>query len=101
MNSRSQNMFDPEFYPTDHKVLDQIDIDVLDKIVFEPQAGKGNIVDYVKTKGAFRIIGCEKHPELREILKAKCEIIGTDSFLITSDQISHVHLIIMNPPFSN
>jgi len=99
--SNSQNMFDSEFYPTDHKILDQIDIDVVGKIVFEPQAGKGNIVDYVKSKGALRVIGCEKHPELREILKAKCQIIGTDSFLISSDQISHVHLIIMNPPFSN
>lgn len=100
MNS-SQNMFDPEFYPTDHKILDQIDIDVNGKIVFEPQAGKGNIVDYVKAKGALRVIGCEKHPELREILKAKCQVIGTDSFQITSEKISHVHLIIMNPPFSN
>ena len=33
--------------------------------------------------------------------KKRCRIIANDCFEVTSDQISHVDYIIMNPPFSN
>ncbi len=94
-------MFDKEFYPTNRETLQMMPIDCAEKTVLEPQAGKGDIVDYLYENGAKKVIAVEKNDNLRKIIEAKCQVIGSDFFDITKEQISHVQLIVMNPPFSN
>lgn len=94
-------MFNKDFFPTPENVIAQItwDLDFNNKTVFEPSAGKGDIVDYCIKSGA-KVIACEIEQSLRTILQSKCKIIGEDFLKVTSDMISHVDYIIMNPPFS-
>jgi hypothetical protein len=98
-------MFDQEFFPTSSELLQDVisyfGCNLSGKVVYDPQGGKGNIVDFAINEGASDVISCELHPDLRAILKTKCTVIGRDSSSITSDQISHVDVILMNPPFSN
>lgn len=94
-------MFNSEFYPTPESVLEMMGIDCINKTVLEPSAGKGDIVDYCKKWGAKEVLACEIHPELRQIVSTKANVIGTDFFKINAEEISHVELIVMNPPFSN
>jgi predicted RNA methylase len=94
-------MFNKEFYPTLEETLDQMQIDCIGKIVYEPQAGKGDIVDYCIFHGAKEVIASEVNEDLRSILKTKCKLIGKDSFDVDAKDIAHVDQIIMNPPFSN
>lgn len=95
-------MFGNDFFPTPDHVLDQmlLGIDVKNKIILEPSAGKGNIVCRLQADGANEVLAIEKDPELRKILESKCRVIGTDFLQTQSDVISHIDLIIMNPPFS-
>jgi len=37
---------------------------------------------------------------LRAIIKTKCKVLESDFLTVTSDQISHISAIVMNPPFS-
>lgn len=95
-------MFGNDFFPTPDHVLDQmlLGIDVKNKIILEPSAGKGNIVSRLQADGAKEVLAIEKDPELRKILESKCKVIGTEFLQTQSDAISHIDLIIMNPPFS-
>jgi hypothetical protein len=70
------------------------------KIILDPQGGKGNIIDYCKNFGASDLLGCEINEDLKKILQTKCKVIASDFLTVTSDQISHINYIIMNPPFS-
>lgn len=94
-------MFNADFYPTPPEVIAQMtwDLDLKDKNVLEPSAGKGDIVDSCIGSGAF-LLACEKEENLRAILQSKCKVIADDFLGVTSDMISHVDYIIMNPPFS-
>ena len=96
------NIFSFDHYPTPSHVIERMlqGVIVKDKVVFEPSAGAGNIVDMVKQHGASRVIACEINDNLRRIVSQKCEVIGSDFLSIGSEQVSHVDLIIMNPPFS-
>ena len=94
-------MFHKEFYPTPENVLDLLGCDFKDKIVYEPHAGKGDIVDYALKNGATKVIASELNDDLRKIVESKCQVIGSDVFDIQKDDISHVDLIVANPPFSN
>lgn len=95
-------MFGIDFYPTKKETIQQMLMDVIvnDKVCFEPEAGSGNIVDYLKEAGAKEVIACEIDSDLRSILDRKCRVIENDFLEVTSDMISHVDLIVMNPPFS-
>src|ERR1700749_504126 len=93
-------MFNKDFFPTPHKVLDEMGIDCFDKIVLEPSAGKGDMVDYLLTNGAKDVIACEKNDDLRKIVASKCKIIENDFLKVSTEQVSHIELIVMNPPFS-
>lgn len=95
-------MFNPDFYPTPDEVIDRMlyGIDLTGKVVLEPSAGKGNIVDYLKAHGAKEVIAAEKNDDLRTIVAGKCRIIGKDFFNLTAIDVSHVDIIVMNPPFS-
>lgn len=96
-------MFDSEFYPTPYSVISYMILpnEVKGKKFLEPQAGKGDIVDYLYEQGAEDVLACETNQNLRKILADKCKLIGIDFFDLRSDQISHVDYIIMNPPYSN
>src|SRR6056297_2293233 len=94
-------MFNKNFYPTPRHVIDQMlfGLEIKDKIILEPSAGKGDIIDVVKEWGG-KVVACEKHPDLASITSQKAhEFIGYDFFEVTSKQVSHIDYIIMNPPF--
>ena len=91
-----------DFYPTPKAVIEQMMLgeNIVGKTVLEPSAGKGDIVDWLKENGAAQVIACEKDPNIRKLLNGKCEIIADDFLTMTSEQVSHVDYIVMNPPFS-
>jgi hypothetical protein len=98
-------MFNPDFYPTPPEVaatmLDPLDL--RGRVVVEPSAGSGNLVQACLERGAAEVLMVEPEPKLRAILAgipADCHLIGNDWLAVTADQISHVDLIVMNPPFS-
>jgi hypothetical protein len=95
-------MFNADFYPTPPNVIEQMCMGVTidGSIVLEPSGGAGHIVDYLKASGAKQVISCEKHNDLRSILMRKCKVISDDFLTVQSSDISHINLIIGNPPFS-
>lgn len=94
-------MFNKDFFPTPPDVIETMLDGVLleGKTVLEPSAGKGNIVDFLQRKGA-EVIACEKNPDLQKIVASKCKLISSDFLTVISSDVSHIDLIIMNPPFS-
>lgn len=97
-----QNLFNQDFYPTPDEVIAQMlsMSDIAGKIILEPQAGKGNIVDYLKQHGAKKVLCCEINRDLQQIVSQKAELIAEDFLTVTSSMISHIDMIVMNPPFS-
>lgn len=95
-------MFNSDFYPTPEAVIFQMmeGENVEGKTILEPSAGSGNIIDWLKNAGAGNILACEIDPRLKHIAAAKGKLIAEDFLTVTSDQVSHVHFIVMNPPFS-
>lgn len=92
-----------DFYPTPTDVINTMMLgeDILGKTILEPSAGGGNIVSWLKDNGAGDVIACEKDETLQKLLAGKCELISDDFLSVTSDQVSHVDYIVMNPPFSD
>ena len=90
-----------DFYPTPVEVINTMMMgeNFIGKTILEPSAGKGNIVDWLKANGAGRVIACEKDENLKKLLTGKCDIIADDFLSVSSEQISHVDYIVMNPPF--
>ncbi len=76
-------------------------LDCKDKVILEPHAGKGNIVDFCKENGAKEVLTMEINKDLQEIIKRKSTLIGDDFFQCKPEQVSHINAIYMNPPFSN
>lgn len=95
-------MFNNNFFPTPAAVIEIMmqGEDIKGKVFLEPSAGKGDIIDYLTDNGAKSVISCEIESELREILKTKSIVICDDFLTLTSDKISHIDYIVMNPPFS-
>ena len=93
----------PDFYPTPVSVIEQMMMgeDFIGKTILEPSAGKGNIVDWLKGHGAGQVIACENDPNNLRLLSGKCDILAEDFLTVTSENVSHIDMIIMNPPFSN
>jgi hypothetical protein len=98
-------MFNPDFYPTPEAVaatmLDPLDL--RGRVVVEPSAGSGNLVQACLERGASEVLMVEPEARLRAILAgipADCRLIGNDWLAVTADQISHADLVVMNPPFS-
>jgi predicted RNA methylase len=98
-------VFNADFYPTPPDVaatmLDPLDL--RGRVVVEPSAGSGNLVQACLERGAAEVLMVEPEPKLRAILAgipADCHLIGNDWLAITAEQVSHVNLIVMNPPFS-
>lgn len=94
-------MFNSDFYPTPDYVLDALGIDCHDKIVLEPSAGKGNIIDWLFQNGASGVMACETNKDLAAICRSKATRFIREDFLqVVPEEISHVDMIVMNPPFS-
>lgn len=94
-------MFHEEFYPTPPEVIQLMQLDCKNKVILEPHAGKGNIVDYCIQNGAKEVLSIEINKDLQHIVKQKSSLIGEDFFMCKPEQISHINAIYMNPPFSN
>lgn len=95
-------MFNPDFFPTPKDVIERMlqNVIVSGKVVLEPSAGKGNIVDHLNYLGAKEVIACEIERDLRSILNDKCRVIEANFLNVESVQVSHIDMIVMNPPFS-
>jgi hypothetical protein len=98
-------VFNADFYPTPPDVaatmLDPLDL--RGRVVVEPSAGSGNLVQACLERGAAEVLMVEPEPKLRAILAgipADCHLIGNDWLAVTAEQISHADLVVMNPPFS-
>ena len=95
-------MFGKDFYPTPDHVIEVMmaNIDITNKVILEPSAGKGNIVDWLQRNNAKEVLSCENNEDLRAILHGKCNVLASDFFNLRPEQITHIDLIVMNPPFS-
>ena len=91
-----------DFYPTPEDVINTMMLgeDILGKTILEPSAGSGNIVRWLKKNGACEVTACEKDKHLQKLLAGECSLISEDFLSVTSEQVSHVGYIVMNPPFS-
>ena len=94
-------MFNKDFFPTPKDVIYQMldPYELEGKTVLEPSSGKGDIIDVLKELGA-NVICCELDENLATISASKAKLIANDFTAVTSEQISHVDYIVMNPPFS-
>ena len=100
-------MFNPDFYHTPPEVaaimLDPLDI--RGKTVLEPSAGKGDLARECLARGAAEVLWCEKDPDLQSVLASGvCGMSPANSYRdflqLQSTDVSHIDLIVMNPPFS-
>lgn len=89
------------FFPTPVSVIEMMGIDCQNKIVLEPSAGKNDIVNWLKSNGAKEVLTCEYDTNLAEIVKTKSKFIKHDFLKVTAEEISHIDMIVANPPFSN
>jgi len=95
-------MFNSDFYPTPENTIHTMlhGMDVNGKTVLEPSAGKGNIVDVLKSYGA-KVLACEIHMDLAKIISSKAQFLKNDFLQVVPNEVSHIGAIVMNPPFSN
>jgi hypothetical protein len=95
-------MFNIEFFPTPLSIIERMTEgeNIEGKTILEPSAGKGDIVDFLLNAGA-DVLACENNKDLQKIIQTKCKLLAEDFLTVTSDQISHIDFIIMNPPFSS
>lgn len=95
-------MFNKDFYPTPPATIAAMleGLNLHGKMVWEPEGGKGDLVKAMQERGA-RVVASESDSFLQKILQTICPLLGTDMLNITSEQISHVDYIVMNPPFSD
>ena len=97
-------MFGVQFYPTPANLVRKM-IDCVDwsrvRMMLEPSAGKGDILDGVKAAGHHCAMECaEIDPDLREVLRGKKYLVAAEDFL-SWDAQTRYDLIMMNPPFQN
>lgn len=99
-------MFNPNFYPTPPEVAAEMldPLDLRGKTVLEPSAGKGDLVRECLARGAAEVLWCEAERELQSILVSIPDARPTpewpDFLQVQAHQVSHIDLIVMNPPFS-
>ena len=100
------SLFGADFYPTPPEVaalmLDPLDL--RGKVVLEPSAGSGNLVRECLDRGAAEVLWCEAESKLRSILggiRSAMPAQSCSDFLrVDAADVSHIDLIVMNPPFS-
>ena len=94
----------PDFYPTPAAVVERMMMDdsPAGLVVLEPSAGSGNIAEALRRAGAREVLTCERDVNLQSVLRGKgFRLIASDFLTVTAEQISHVNMIMMNPPFSD
>lgn len=94
-------MFNSEFFPTPISVIELMQLECNGKVILEPHAGKGDLIDYFYQNGAKEVLAFEINKDLQKIVRQKATLIGEDFFDCKPEQISHIQAIYMNPPFSN
>jgi predicted RNA methylase len=97
-------IFNPDFYPTPPEVASLMldPLDLRGKTILEPSAGKGDLAKECIARGAHEVLWCETETELCRIIhggKGLHQLCG-DFLSVTADQVSHIDMIVMNPPFS-
>lgn len=95
-------MYHTEFYPTpDHVIQIMLHgVDTDNKTILDPSAGSGNLLNFVSN--GMQKYAYEVDERLRKVLTQDGHILlGSDFLRATAEDISHVDLIMMNPPFSN
>lgn len=95
-------MFNVNFYPTPREVIERMcfGLDLYGKNVLEPSAGKGDIVSFAKELGA-KVTACELNQDLAVIASRKADkFLKHDFMKVTSEEVSHINCILMNPPFT-
>jgi len=94
-------MFNADFFPTPLSVIEQMTagLEMAGKTILEPSAGSGAIVDFLQLNGA-NVLACETDERLQKIVQTKCKLLAADFLTVTSDQVSHISAVVMNPPFS-
>jgi hypothetical protein len=96
----------PDFYPTPPDVAAEMldPLDLRGKTVLEPSAGSGNLVRECLERGAAEVLWCEAEPKLRDMLTsirgAMPAHAYADFLQVHPADVSHIDLIVMNPPFS-
>jgi len=95
-------MFGKDYYPTPKEVIEQMlfGIDIANNVFLEPSAGNGNIIDCLNEHHAKEVLSCEINPDLAKIAASKSRLIANDFLTVQAAEISHIHAIVMNPPFS-
>jgi predicted RNA methylase len=101
----STGIFNPDHYPTPAEVAAEMldSLDLRGKTVLEPSAGSGNLVRECLERGAAEVIWCEPEKQLRSIIygmNGRHIYLLNDFLRVEADFVSHVDLIVMNPPFS-
>jgi hypothetical protein len=99
------SIFNADFYPTppDVAALMLDPLDLRGKTILEPSAGSGNLVRECLARGAVEVLWCEKERQLRSILAGlpvQTFKMGADFLALTTADVSHIDMIVMNPPFS-
>jgi len=99
------SIFNADFYPTppDVAALMLDPLDLRGKTILEPSAGSGNLVRECLARGAVEVLWCEKEPQLRSILAGlpvQTFKMGADFLALATADVSHIDMIVMNPPFS-
>jgi len=105
-------MFGTQFYPTLRETIRDMvaGLDLNHKRILDPQAGRGDILDYVKdlTKYGYgrydqsssELYAIEKDPDLRQVLTGKGYKVIDSDFLTYTGQM-YFDYILMNPPFKD
>ena len=95
-------MFNPDFYPTPREIIFEMleNVSIENKTVLEPSAGKGDIIDELYNLGAKNVLFCENNEDLQKISKTKGTFLKDDFLTVKPEDVSHIDLIVMNPPFS-
>lgn len=89
-----------DFYPTPEDTIEEMGIECRRKIVLEPQKGKGDIVKWLFDNGAEEVLTCELNKDLAQITHPDERFLKHDFLELTAEEISHIDMIVMNPPFS-
>jgi len=99
-------LFGPDFYPTPPEVAAEMldPLDLRGRTVLEPSAGKGDLVRECLARDAAEVLWCEAERELQHILvgiaDARPAHAYADFLQVHPADVSHIDLIVMNPPFS-
>jgi len=94
-------MFNIEFFPTPAEVINTMlsGYNFEGKVILEPSAGRGDIATALNDLGAKSVLTCEINEDLAKIVKTKSQFLKPDFLKVTSEEISHINFIVMNPPF--